>query len=68
MSATDYDIWLYSNQGNESNYCPHCDAHVDDCRCDEDYALQQQLSELDAQQEASTEYMRGINESKNGMR
>ena len=62
---TAYDQWLYSNLGNEPEYCPHCEAHVTDCICDEDDALQRQLTELDAQIDASTAYMRGVNESKN---
>ena len=65
--TTAYDTWLYSNLGNEPQFCPHCGAHITDCRCDEDISLQQQLTELDAQQEASKVWMRGYNQ-KNGMR
>ncbi len=64
MTATNYDIWLFSNNGNEPEYCLHCNAHVNDCICDENISLQQVLTELDAQQVASIEYMRGVNESK----
>ena len=64
MTATNYDIWLYSNDGNEPDYCPHCNAHVNDCICDEDDAVERLLTELDAQNEASIAYMRGVNESK----
>ena len=59
---TDFDIWLFSQQGNEPKFCPHCDAHFNDCVCDEDYDLQEQLTELDSQHEASLVYVRGVNE------
>lgn len=62
--TTAYDNWLFSNQGNEPKFCPHCNAHLDDCICDEDDSLQRQLTELDSQQDASIEYMRGINQKK----
>ena len=68
-TATNYDQWLYSNQGNEPNFCPHCNADLNDCRCDEDECgVQRALDELDNQEAASNEYMRKINQSKNGMR
>ena len=66
MTATDYDTWLYSNLGNEPDYCPHCETYIDDCDCDED-DLQQVLTELDAQIKTSKVWMRGYNQ-KNGMR
>ena len=68
MTATNYDQWLFSHQGEVSDYCPHCNADVNNCICDEDYDLQQQLTELNSQQQGSIEYMRGVNQSKNGMR
>ena len=64
---TAYDTWLYSNLGNEPQYCPHCEANIDDCDCDEDISLQQVLTELDAQIKTSKVWMRGYNQ-KNGMR
>lgn len=64
---TNYDTWLFSNDGNEPDYCLHCNANLDDCICDEDDDLQKQLTELSSQHEASTVYMRGINESKHGL-
>ena len=64
--STNYDIWLYSNQGNGDtyDYCPHCNASNDNCICDEDYDLQQELTELNLQQSSSIEYMRGQNAQK----
>lgn len=66
MTPTAYDTWLYSNLGNEPDYCPHCEANVDDCDCDED-DLQQVLTELDAQIETSKVWMRGYIKE-NGLR
>lgn len=65
MTATDYDIWLFSNDGNEPAFCLHCEARIEHCLCYEDDDLQQQLTELSSQHEASTAYMRRMNESKN---
>lgn len=69
MTETNYDKWLFSSQGDgvANDYCL-CGASKDNCICDEDYDLQQQLSELDSQQSSSVEYMRGVNQAKNGMR
>ena len=64
--TTAYDIWLFSNDGNEPEYCPNCNANMDDCICDEDINLQQVLTELNSQQQGSIEYMRGVNQ-KNGL-
>jgi len=65
MTATDYDTWLFSNQGEVSDYCPHCNAHVNNCICDEDYDLQRELTKLDSQHQGSIAYMQRVNESKN---
>ena len=65
---TGYDTWLFSHQGEVSDYCPHCNANLDSCICDEDYDLQQELTKLNSQHQGSEVWMQGVNESKNEMR